>query len=353
MSAMNAAWPPVSRAFVVLILLSFLTLSLYPVVRADGDADGDGIGDDIETSTQRTVVAKALPVAWPESFFVKSRSVGAETNDAFELLYERGEFQFTYMRHADSDEASLKFSLRLESLIEFSDKNGNGSFDAGESVKTLDLENAVFLPLSYESVPAPDGEIQHVFTIETGETLSHILRVTVIVTNSFTRIQGRLITPMEVKLELSVSDFPFNEIDTKLAISFELESSSTMRLETPSFDQIHFGEQEEEQVNVTAGKSFAFFSWSREVTVDGAQSPVFSSSKVVGDKEIELYLAYPRGSLIVHDPKIGVMSDAFYSILNRPPEYTPRGDFPLFIISLAVLAVTVSVTVVLRRKRRE
>ena len=68
---------------------------------------------------------------------------------------------------------------------------------------------------------------------------------------------------------------------------------------------------------------------------------------------LEMGFVYGRGSVIVHDPKIGAVSNAFWSIWSHPRTTAPTFDATIYVLGIAVAAGIIGVTVFLRRRRRE
>ena len=88
-----------------------------------------------------------------------------------------------------------------------------------------------------------------------------------------------------------------------------------------------------------------FFTWEENATVDGISKPVLSSTiEVDDDDELEqkLYLNYPRGTHIYHDPKVGIATLTSTSQM-----------FPIIIIGsiIGVVAVAGIVLVIIRKRK--
>ena len=63
---------------------------------------------------------------------------------------------------------------------------------------------------------------------------------------------------------------------------------------------------EEKEIEISTGDYAGFFAWAETAIVDGVEKIVLSSPIKNEGHEQKFYLNYPRGNLIVHDPKIGV-----------------------------------------------
>jgi len=83
----------VLRTFAIVGAAAFVLSALAVAVAA---ADDDGVPDDMEARTARNVVAHGAV----DSFFIRSKSVGATQDDVFEVDYSDGRFTVSYARTA-------------------------------------------------------------------------------------------------------------------------------------------------------------------------------------------------------------------------------------------------------------
>ncbi|KXB02938.1 hypothetical protein AKJ45_03015 [candidate division MSBL1 archaeon SCGC-AAA261F19] len=115
--------------------------------------------------------------------------------------------------------------------------------------------------------------------------------------------KGENVMPNEVKIDIEITNFPYRENDSKLALKTELESELEVEEQKREIE-----DTDEEEVQITSGNYGGFFSWKKTAQVDGVSKPV-KSTNIFDDPEEgdrELYLIYEHGDSIVHDPKIGV-----------------------------------------------
>src|SRR2546427_487745 len=179
----------------------------------------------------------------------------------------------------------------------------------------------------------------------------------------FMRVGNRVLTPMEVKLDLTVNRV-FVATNANLGLDLGIGTGDRWAYADRSWDDLNGFAPDDAAINVTGRSANSparvFFSWSKSAFADGRQIPVTFSSAADGNpNRSELYLAYPMGASqpsvkLVHDPVLGVDSAAYEGIISRQPPL--QGDALVYGVSLAAMAVLIAVTIVLanrRRKKRE
>jgi len=334
-----------------------LVLASSVAVAQSGDSDGDGVPDDLENATQRNVVA----VAAGDSFDIQSRLASAPYEDQFEVFYQAGAFNVSY-RRAGAGETS--YTVELRSLVEWVDKNGNHRIDANETANATALGSAAFagVPVTKTQFENDDGGVINILRTHS-QTGDVTLNVTV--AERFMRLGGRTLTPMEVKLDLSVNRL-FAVMNRNLGLDVRIDTHANWEYTNRSWDDENGFASDDAGINVTGGSpnapSSVFFSWSKFAYANGHQIPVtFSSFAGPGPSTSDIYLAYPyqmapteTSVSLVHDPVLGVDSAAYEGIISRQPPL--QGDALVYGVSLAAMAVLIGVTIVLanrRRKKRE
>jgi hypothetical protein len=132
------------------------------------------------------------------------------------------------------------------------------------------------------------------------------LTLTLQMFGEFLKLGGTSLEPTSMKFDIGIKGFPFKEQDTSLALKAKVEMESEGKASGVA------GEGEE-AIAARVGKFVSFFSWGSNVTVDGqartlGKAVVNEEEKKDGESELvsELYLLYPRGNDILHDPKVGV-----------------------------------------------
>ena len=104
---------------------------------------------------------------------------------------------------------------------------------------------------------------------------------------------------------------------------------------------------EEKEVYIHNEEYTGIFSWKETALIDGVEMPVFTKRVVVGGEHEhleKLYICYPRGNHIYHDPKIGI----YISVVQ-----TPSILIPIIMTSgiASVIGITTVVLVVMRKRR--
>ncbi|HYU06597.1 MAG TPA: hypothetical protein VEM77_05410 [Thermoplasmata archaeon] len=339
------------RAFAATAACAMLLASAVAVV-ADTDSDGDGVPDLIEQATQRN---DSVTVAGDE-FNISSQLVNAPFQDRFELSYQSGKFRLYYERPGSSS----YYELELQNLVEWRDLNGNDRIDPGdpsEVVVTTALGDVAFRGalVNRSRTDSSDGGVVNTLRIEsrTGE-----LVLTLTKAERFMRVGNRVLTPMEVKLDISVNSQPATAGDS-LGLEWLLDTDQGVEWAQRSWDDEHGFADDEAAVNVTGGNpgrpASVFFAWSKTALAGSLPIPV-GVTNITTEPTYEIYMAYSlRGAIlpgpIVHDPVLGVHSVAYDGIVARSPEL--QGDVALYIGTLAAVAALVALTIVFAKRRRK
>ena len=74
-------------------------------------------------------------------------------------------------------------------------------------------------------------------------------------------------------------------------------------------DELHGYATDESGVYTVNSNHVGFFTWEKNATIDGISKEVFANDLETDDEEPneqKMYLNYPNGTIIIHDPKIGI-----------------------------------------------
>ncbi|KXB04061.1 hypothetical protein AKJ48_03430, partial [candidate division MSBL1 archaeon SCGC-AAA261O19] len=222
--------------------------------------------------------------------------ISTEEGAKFELEYED---LLAAGENEEGREVELEYEVEFDAIIEFADNNGNGLYDEGEEIYEYDLEDASFDPIQNTSENV-SGVTVYTITMQTSDG---VFKAIVHTSGKPITVNGENVTPNEVKIDIEITNFPYQENNSKLALKTELDSELEVEEEKREIE-----ETDEEEVQVTSGNYGGFFSWKKTALVDGVSKPV-KSTNISDDPEEgdrELYLIYEHGNKIVHDPKIGV-----------------------------------------------
>lgn len=347
-----------------MLTTSFVLIVASSAAWAQGDDDRDGVHDELEGSTERSVVWVTLPEPEPEALSISSRSVAAPEDDQFYLTYESGWFEVRYVRAVDEGRVTSSYNLGLSRIIEWVDQDADGAFDPSEAVyEDAALQTA---HVDAETTANPDGGQVSTFTIFVSSPLRSQVFLTLTIAQRFMRVSSdRVLTPMEAKLDVTVHHF-FENPGARLVLAYHLRTQveDRVNLSTDTWDTRHGFSRDETWINITGAatsdSSGVFFSWRNHAAVDtqtGAVMSIVSEGPPEGyqgnpeERDVMIYTAYPAGPdpdrvLVVHDPAMGVVSAAYEDIVSRPTDPQLQADVVVYGISLALVALLVAVSVV-------
>ena len=225
-------------------------------------------------------------------------------------------------------EVELEYEVEFDSILEFIDANNNGLYDKGEEVSVYELDGAEFTPINYTTEVTLNNVTEHVITTQTTDG---IFKVTLHVVGDFANIEGEVVRPTEIKIDLEINNYNYTNETSKLALKVKIESVMETEEEKKVGDVI-------EKVEIKSGNYTGFFSWEKEVLVDKVEKPVLSTSLAEDPEEAskELYLIYERGNSIAHDPKIGIVTELIPTIAT--PDFT---FLYLAIVGIVVVGIIV------------
>lgn len=350
------------------LFIAFLTIQMFVgVAVADSDSDDllgsekddddDGVDDDKEEWNERIVEVEVDD----DEIEIKSILKNGNRRDKFELEVnfeddDGLEIEFDYESEIDSDgkdeEYELEFEVDFHEIIEYVDKDGNGLYnpEKDETIQKYEISN--FQTPDYSKKEKDDGSTVHKITISTND---NVFTAVIYVVEEFIEIHDQIISPTEAKIDIIINNFNYLNNTSQLALYIKLESEEEYEeVEDDDDDDDEIDDDEidddEESVKTEDGDYTGFFSWADTAIIDGVAKPVLSNSKTTDhedDDEEKIYFNYPRGTLIIHDPKIGISG----VILETSPLFS--FDNILFVAILAGILATIGVSTFLIIKKRK
>jgi len=329
-----------------IVLLSVLLLTSTSNLVAATDDDGDGIDDDVEEQHKRDIEIQVEP----GEYQIESVLRNGEQKDEIKLKIrnesEGLSIEIGYEEDIATENATeleIEFEVTFRKLIEFVDLNGNGIYEPSVDSTIQELALSSFQPVIHTPLTISGDTMLHYFIVNTtdGVFTAHIYLV-----EEFDIVNGTFIKPTQTKIDIEITNFNYLDGSSQLALYTKLESEAEYEFEEETENE-EDGHTSDEKSVVAANIDFAgFFSWAENATVDGVSRGVLASPPEVDEDDIneqKMYLIYPRGNHIYHDPIMGIMS-----IPSTPSE------FPMLVIVSIVAAVGVVgvVLVVLMRRRR-
>jgi len=199
-------------------------------------------------------------------------------------------------------------------LVEYTDENGNGVYDEDEDVQTINLTEIAFSYPTVNQITSADNE--EGYKIEShSQNADFDFQIVAYAFPKHAVIEESTVNPTEIKIDIVINGFPYQEDSSVLALL--IRADSEMEMETRTLN-------EEEDIEIESDTAAGYFSWSDEVMVDGVQKTV--NSTVINTEEGALIaLSYPHGTEIVHDPRLGVNILSSLSIINFPWLYFVTG----------------------------
>jgi len=179
------------------------------------------------------------------------------------------------------DAASLDFSAQAFALhqsyskvIEYRDTNGNGRYDEGEEVSSINLGAVSWAPSTLETIDAGGKVVYHIVAHTSDNVVSFTCDTS---TFPVKDAQGQIVSPNATKCTIDITDYPFTAADTLLAMeanvvlvggtfsaSVEGEVSGVSLGVEPALPELEGGE----------------FNWVSTVSADGAQFEVVGAASL-------------------------------------------------------------------------
>ena len=329
-----------------IVLLGVLLMTSTSSLVAASDDDDDGVDDDIEESHKRDIELQFEPNEIQIESTLRNGAQKDEIKLKIQYESEGLSIEIGYESEMSSDnstELELEFEVTFRELIEFVDMDDDGIYNPSVDTTIQEVALDSFQPAIYTPLNLSDDTLLHYFVVNTtdGVFAAHIYLV-----EEFDIVNGTFIKPTQTKIDIEITDFDYIDGSSQLALYTKLESEAEYE------DDEHTENEEDgyssDEKGVVAGNvDFAgFFTWTENATIDGISKEVLGSPLQTDDDDVneqKMYLNYPRGNHIYHDPIMGVMA------LPVAPS-----DITLIVVVSIVASVGlvgVILVVVLRRRR--
>jgi hypothetical protein len=229
----------------------------------------------------------------------------------------------------------IEFQVAYVKLIEFTDSSGTLT-SSSTTLSSIDLTQ-----LNYSPVVMTQGSFNgaqgYKFSTQ-GTQGNFTFKVVAYAFPNSANINTTSLSPSALKIVTSIVNYPYAQSRSLLAL--QLSTQSDRSIETSAANS---NDQEISSSSGGAG-SGAVFSWNGPLTVDGSAVASSNVKAVVtsqGDESKTLSLVYPHGTVIVHDPVIGL------SIGGGAPFYLQ----PLFLGAVAAVVVIILVGAFMMTRR--
>jgi hypothetical protein len=243
------------------------------------------------------------------------------TTDAFEISFTSDpepSLKLDYMPSGNESDIQLSFEIILNKIVEFIDVNNNSKYDQSDEISSTYKFNLInFTDLIYYNESILSGE----YIIRAGtHTMDNIFSIDMLISDNFTPCFKQIISPSEMKIDFVIQNYPYVNNNTHLALLMEIVTDHDLNIEEESFDEKKGFASNETAVNISSMNYYGFFSWLNMANIDGVNQSIHASifkEENFGSSGLDvvkyLSISYPRGDQIIHDPKIGVVSQSFLS----------------------------------------
>ncbi|MHA2116966.1 MAG: hypothetical protein ACXABM_15830 [Candidatus Thorarchaeota archaeon] len=341
----------------ILGMLLFLLVASAMNVNATTTTDDDTTEEETETEDDTTTTTdddddsndREITVNVTDTLVeIESELESGGTEDSFEIEVEVGlngvEFKIEFETESTTNVTEREFEVEFEELVEYIDENDNGVYDNSTDTEVQTLELVSFEPLVYTVENTADGPV-HIIDVLTTDG---VFGARIYAVGDFTEINGSVIAPTQVKIDVMIMNFNFTEVDSQLALKVELSTEVETSFDDSTEDEDDGRAVDEAEIDVLLTDITGFFSWKESAEIDGVTHNVNSSIHEVTATEQEIYLNYPQGDEIIHDPKIGF--ENLLSVGGNPlpiPQIIADNILP---ISLGLAIVIIGVVVVVKRR---
>lgn len=300
----------VKRQNIIVILLigiALISLNFNYVIASDDDEDG--IEDEFEELNKRDIQieieADQIQIESSlRSGDIKDKIQLKITNDSEGLNIEVG-----YESEITSENITLldlEFGIIFRKLIEFVDSDVDDIYDPLVDVTIQEINFTDFQTVKYSQISIADDTKLHYFGVNTtdGVFTAHIY-----FSEEFHIINGSLVTPVQTKIDIEITNFPYLNSSSQIALYISLESENDYEGEEDTEDEILDYASNEKGVISEMNNITGIFTWNNNATIDNISKAILNSSLDIDDydgDEQKLYLNYPRGMHIYHDPKVGI-----------------------------------------------
>jgi len=291
---------------IAILLVSVLIFQSGTNTATAHDDDDDGVDDDFEGLNERDIIIEFEEEDEIEiNAILRSGAIRDEIEYELSNKTEGFSIEIEYDWENGSDEFELEFTAIFVSIVEFNDTNGDGMYndtDPNESVNNeLKLNN--FQKTIYKNETLSAENTLHILIINTTDG---VFTAYIYIAEEFANVNGTILSPTQMKVDIEINDFPYINPNNLLALNITLESNEEYEEEEETEDEIRGYSGNEEWLITTMNDTTGFISWNENATVDDKPKPVVIGNRTkVGDDE-GIYINYPNGTHIYHDPKIGV-----------------------------------------------
>ncbi len=337
------------------IILFFSAILLIPVAADDVDDltddlvddDDDGVGDEEEELNERELHVDVSDTEIQIESQLKTGEVKNEFSIKIKTEEEGLTFKLEYNEDIGNTEFELEFKVKIQEIVEYIDTTADGFYNA-----SLDTEKQIyefdFLPMVYA---VDDTGNTPIHTIDISTT-DGVFTSSIYFATEFALIDGVIVAPTQIKIDVGIHDFPYLDDNSDLALKVKLESTADYEEDDITEDEEDGRATDEREVEISKGDAEGFFSWVETALIDGVEQVVKATPLEIENEEQKLYLNYPRGQEIIHDPKVGmsnILLDTLGISIGIALPILSRNGY-LIVTAISALVIVSMIVFALRRK---
>ncbi|QEE17351.1 hypothetical protein DSAG12_03184 [Promethearchaeum syntrophicum] len=309
----------------------------------DEDHDDDGIDDEYEDENEREISIEYSD----NEIQIESQLKNGDTKDEFQIKVEAGddlgiklEYESEITNETEVTEMELEFKVVFKSVIEFIDLDENGIYNSDNDTEIQEYKIDTFNPIEYKPITQADNSTLHYLNISTAD---YYFTAHLYVAGEFMDLDTTILTPTEVKIDIEISNFPYLNDSSQLAVYTKLETDYEIEEDDETEDEENGYVENESGITTSTNGFMADFTWAETALIDGTVMNVSTTPIETDDIDSDsdkMYIVYPRGTHIYHDPKIGMVG-----ILTEAPTPSILDSIPgfpvwtLFAFSAAIIAM--------------
>ncbi len=323
--------------FFSLFILGIVLFNFSTITVMASDDDFDGIDDDYETLNSRNIAINFSS----NEFEVESILRTGELKDRirFDIRYDNNgiEIELQYNPEAEESNIELEFSVSFHKLIEYVDIDDNGIYDNSTDQTIQEVELQDFSPINYSQIVLSPNTTLHYIKLS---TIDEVFITHFYFSEEFTSINNSIISPTQSKINIEINNFNYTHASSQLALYVKLESEFDYDEKEETEDESLGFAYNETSIFTSNQSRTGFLSWKKSAIIDGNDSQILLSPiEVDDDSELDqkLYVNYPRGQNIYHDPKLGV--EGILRAIIHP-------SFPFYLTIIIIVLVTLSISIV-------
>jgi len=294
--------------YVIMFLgITIFSLNFNHVTATDND--GDDIDDEFEELNKRNI---SLEIE-VDQIQIESSLRSGDQKDEIQLKIKMDTeglgIEVNYEEETTPDnttEFELEFGIIFRKLIEFVDLDDDSIYDPSVDDIIQEILLDSFQAVIYMPFTLSDDTMLHYFIVNAsnGVFTAHIY-----FSEEFHIVNGSLITPIQTKMDIEISNFPYTNTSSQIALYTSLESEINYEEEEETEDEINEYASNEKGLTSKINNFTGIFTWNNNATIDDFSRKVLVSEIAIDDydgDEQKMYLSYSRGTHIYHDPKVGI-----------------------------------------------